>query len=98
MVKNQKNESLEELLLNCNLTLFGRPNLEVFSKVNDIKNDLSRDSLIYSSNYNILNPSTVAIDIEFYTISNKYELKSRLNYLAGSYSFGLSYRISEFKD
>ena len=93
-----KNESLEELLFDCSLTLFGRPNLDVFSKANDVKNDLLRDSLVYSSGYKVLNPGTVAIDIDFYTLSNKYELKNKLNDLAGRYSFGLSYKISEFKE
>ncbi len=98
MVQNQKNERLEELLFDCNLTLFGRPNLDVFSRANDLKNDLLRDSLIYSSGYKILNTATVAIDLGFYTISNKYELKNKLNNLADKYSFGLSYKISEFKE
>ncbi|MCL4373184.1 hypothetical protein M1384_03930 [Candidatus Parvarchaeota archaeon] len=98
MVQNQKNGSLEELLFDCSLTLFGRPNLDVFSKANDFKGDLIKDSLIYSSSYKILNPLTVAIGVNFYTVSNKYELKNKISNLACKYSFGLTYRICEVKE
>lgn len=98
MVLNKKNESLDEFLFDCNLTLLGKSNLDVFSKADNFKRDLLRDSLVYSSSYNLLNSETVAIDINFYIISNKYELKSKLNDLAKKYSFGLSYKISKFKD
>ncbi|MCL4362725.1 MAG: hypothetical protein OH338_04390 [Candidatus Parvarchaeota archaeon] len=98
MVKNQENERLEELLFDCSLTFFGKPNLDVFSRANDLKSNLGADSLVYSSSYKVLNPETVAIDLHFYTISNKYELKNKLNNLADQYSFGLSYRIHELKE
>ncbi|MCL5976482.1 MAG: hypothetical protein M1580_02705 [Candidatus Parvarchaeota archaeon] len=97
MVKNQENERLEELLFDCSLTLFGKPNLDVFSRANDLKSHLETDSLVYSSSYEVFNPETVAIDLHFYTISNKYELKNKLINLSNQYSFGLSYKIHELK-
>ncbi|MCL4396976.1 hypothetical protein M1494_01350 [Candidatus Parvarchaeota archaeon] len=93
MVQNPKNERLEELLFDCSLTLFGKPNLDVFSKANDFKSFLEKDSLVYSSSYKVFNPKMVAIDINFYTLSNKYELKTKLSDLANKYSLSLSYRI-----
>jgi hypothetical protein len=98
MAQNQKNNRLEDLFLRCSLVLFAKPNLEGFSKADEFKSCVETDSLIYYSGYKILNPRTVAIDIHFYTISNKYELKNKLKNLSDKYSLGLSYRISELQD
>ncbi|MGC8533398.1 MAG: hypothetical protein ACP5MV_02075 [Candidatus Parvarchaeum sp.] len=98
MAQNQKNERLEEMLFDCSLTLFGRPNLEVFSKADGFKSYLEKDSLIYSYSCKFLAQENIAVDIGFYTISNKYELKNKLRSLASQYSFGLSYRIHALKE
>lgn len=98
MAQNQKNERLEEMLFDCSLTLFGQPNLEVFSNANDFRSYLEKDSLIYSYSYKLLASENIAVDIRFYTISNKYELKNKLSSLASQYSFGLSYRLHALKE
>ena len=98
MAQNQKNERLDDRLLDCNLTLFGRPDLDGFSKAGDIKNYIEKDSLVYFSGCKVLSKNTFVIDVDFYTVSNKYELKSKLNGIVNKYSLGVSYRIRNVEE
>jgi hypothetical protein len=95
---NSKNDKLDEMLFDCRLTLFGKADLDLFLNADNIKNYIEKDSLLYSSDFKILSRDRIAFDIGFYTVSNKYELKGKLNSLASKYFLGITYKLHVIPD
>lgn len=93
-----RNEKLDDKLLTCSLTLFGKGGLDLFIEAEEISGYLSKNAYITSLEFKLLSRDRSVLSIDFYTVENRYELSSRLKELFPKYSYGLSYRIKVIKD
>ncbi len=98
MAAKKMYKGLEDSLLDCKSVFIGKSDLFYFEKINEIKEDIKKIGQINNFNLSLVSKYKNSAEIDFYAISNIYQIENKLKEISSRYSLGLAYRISITSD